>query len=77
MCSTDEVVIAESKTEDARVAAIQIFDPFFSTRRNECGTGLGLSVAVGIVNEFGGTLSVASEPDTGTTATILLPRVDS
>ncbi len=54
-----------------------IFDPFFSTRQQEGGSGLGLSVSVGIVNEFGGTMSVASQLGVGTTITILMPLADS
>jgi signal transduction histidine kinase len=51
----------------------QIFDPFFTTKRTKGGTGLGLSISYRIIEEHGGTISVDSEVDRGTTFTILLP----
>jgi len=51
----------------------QIFDPFFSTRGDEGGTGLGLTVVYGIVQAHGGTIGVETELGHGTTFTIHLP----
>jgi polar amino acid transport system substrate-binding protein len=48
-------------------------DPFFTTKRETGGTGLGLSVSAGIVKEHGGLLQFSSEPGRGTTATLSLP----
>jgi two-component system, NtrC family, sensor kinase len=52
----------------------KIFDPFFSTRGADGGTGLGLSVAQGIVRDYGGWIAVASTPDHGSTFSVHLPR---
>jgi len=52
------------------------FDPFFTTRRDQGGTGLGLHVVYSIVtNCLGGRLSLESEPNKGTKIQIILPRV--
>lgn len=50
-------------------------DPFFTTKRETGGTGLGLSVSAGIVKAHGGSLSFSSEPGRGTTVTLSLPVV--
>ncbi|MBU0681597.1 MAG: PAS domain-containing protein [Proteobacteria bacterium] len=50
-----------------------IFDPFFTTRREQGGTGLGLSVSFGLIKEHHGTLSVLSRPGRGSRFTICLP----
>ncbi len=48
------------------------FEPFYSTR-GESGTGLGLSITRGIIEEFGGEISLASELAVGTKVIITLP----
>ncbi|MEP6810471.1 MAG: ATP-binding protein, partial [Chthoniobacterales bacterium] len=50
-----------------------VFDPFFTTK--DYGTGLGLSVVHGIIQEHGGQIEVESEPAKGTSFHILLPLV--
>jgi PAS domain S-box-containing protein len=52
------------------------FDPFFTTRRDQGGTGLGLHIVYSIVtNRLGGRLDLDSEPGRGTRVQILLPRI--
>ena len=52
----------------------RIFDPFFSTKEEAKGVGLGLAVVYGIVQRHEGKIEVASCPGHGTTFTITLPR---
>jgi C4-dicarboxylate-specific signal transduction histidine kinase len=52
----------------------RVFEPFFTTKPPGEGTGLGLSVSYGIIRAHGGTISVESTPDHGTTFTIALPK---
>ncbi|ASI47604.1 MAG: response regulator [Anaplasma ovis] len=53
----------------------KIFDPFFSTKSESYGTGLGLSTVYGIVKQTGGYVYVHSKVGEGTKFMILLPRV--
>lgn len=50
-------------------------EPFYSSKEN--GTGLGLTVSFKIIEQHGGDISYSSEPNKGTTATILLPSFPS
>ncbi|MCB2191908.1 MAG: PAS domain-containing protein [Deltaproteobacteria bacterium] len=54
----------------------RIFEPFFSTKADGHGVGLGLSMVYGIVREHGGEVLVDSKPGRGTTFRLVLPRAD-
>jgi len=51
----------------------RIFEPFYTTRADSGGTGLGLSVTYGIVSEHGGTIDVTSQRGGGSTFSVWLP----
>ncbi len=54
----------------------RMFDPFFTTRDREEGSGLGLSVVHGIVTSFGGFITPSSEEGKGSTFRVYLPVIE-
>lgn len=55
----------------------RVSEPFFTTKRDKGGTGLGLSVSDGIARRHGGRLDIRSVPGKGTTVTLVLPYAAS
>ncbi len=69
------VEVADSGTGIAPENVAKIYDPFYTTKGVGRGTGLGLAVSYGIVQEHSGHISVESTPGRGTTFRITLPTV--
>lgn len=70
------VEVADSGVGIAPEDVAKIYDPFFTTKGVGRGTGLGLAVTYGIVQEHSGHISVSSTPGLGTTFRITLPTRD-
>lgn len=74
-CKNNKVHIAVADDGPGMPEDVQkkIFDPFFTTKPAGQGTGLGLSVAYGIIDTHKGKIDLQSTPGEGTTFTIILP----
>ncbi|SDL52759.1 PAS domain S-box-containing protein [Maridesulfovibrio ferrireducens] len=72
-----EIVVRDEGVGIAEEHLEQIMDPFFTTKRNDGGTGLGLSVSSSIVQEHGGELIFTANPGGGTIARLSIPVVEN
>jgi len=52
----------------------KIFNPFYSQRREGRGTGLGLAISHGLIQRYGGRITVESQPGEGSCFSVWLPR---
>ncbi len=71
------IVVEDNGSGIASDVRPHIFDPFFTTKGTGEGTGLGLSVSLGIVQRHGGEMLVESEEDKGTRFIVCLPLARS
>ncbi len=69
-----EVVFTDTGTGIPQEYLNKLFDPFFTTKGG--GTGLGLAVSYGIIEQHQGKIEVKSEPGKGSVFTISLPNTD-
>lgn len=77
--SADEIYLTirdtgHGMTEDVHRRA---FEPFFSTKPDNLGSGLGLSMVYGFIEQSGGHIEIDSAVERGTTVTIRLPRIET
>lgn len=54
----------------------RVFEPFFTTKPVGEGTGLGLAMVYGVVQQHGGAIDLSSQPDVGTRIEVLLPEAE-
>ncbi len=72
-----QVSLSDTGTGIPPQTLARIFDPFFTTKDVGEGTGMGLSVAHGIIVAHGGTITVESQVNVGTTFHIYLPEIEA
>ncbi|MEZ5821908.1 MAG: ATP-binding protein [Xanthobacteraceae bacterium] len=71
-----EIIFADNGAGMTPDVQRQAFDPFFTTRRNEGGTGLGLHIVYNLVTQqLGGRILLESRLGQGTTFRIIMPRI--
>lgn len=68
-----ELAVSDNGAGMTNEVRARVFEPFFSTKRTDQGSGLGLSTVYGIVSRLGGAVSVTSAPGEGATFTVRLP----
>ncbi len=69
-----QLILSDTGCGMDRVTQEHVFEPFYTTKAKNKGTGLGMSMVYGFVNRFKGFIQIYSEVDIGTTLRIYLPR---
>ncbi|MEI9938647.1 MAG: PAS domain S-box protein [Pseudomonadota bacterium] len=69
------LAVSDSGTGMSEDARAHLFEPFFTTKGPGKGTGLGLAMVYGAIQQNGGRIEVDSQPQLGTSFKIYLPRV--
>ncbi len=72
-----ELTVQDTGMGMDEITRARVFEPFFTTKPPPEGTGLGLSMAYGIVRQSGGFITVESAPGQGATFRVLLPRTSA
>jgi signal transduction histidine kinase/CheY-like chemotaxis protein len=70
------LVVRDTGTGMTEETARRVFDPFFSTREDHEGTGLGMPTVYAIVKRHGGHVQLDSRPGQGTAVTVYLPLMN-
>ncbi len=72
-----ELIVSDTGHGIEQATLDRIFEPYFSTKEQGEGTGMGLSIIHGIVSAYNGEIIVESEKGKGTTFKVLIPEIDT
>ena len=68
------VAVSDTGVGIPKLDQARIFEPFYTTKGDQGGTGLGLSVTYGIITDHGGQIDVESQPGAGSKFSVWLPQ---